>query len=300
MRKNILFLYLIPCIFLLSGCKEEDFTTENLAKITNKIMTYDYKGKWQSFKNYLKIANKTRYSENQYILIETPRDTQTTTYQNIISECKNIGCNIIGNTLHKNMVFPEHIAGTIEFYIPSNSAQTFINNIAKYGNITINDYTSDSRISEDIEVLTKQLEILQNEQKQSNELLTGPNLQNVTQISLLQDRINKLNENITALQSDIKHLESQIGNRHIFIRIRRGFNSTAGFAKGQLHDAFLIILDYLHIIIIIALVFCIKYMVMLIKHIHSSIKISLAKRTNKKQKEEANKEFKEPKFTPQL
>ena len=43
MRKNKLhFLYIIPCIFLLSGCKEDDFTPENLAKLTNKIISYDY------------------------------------------------------------------------------------------------------------------------------------------------------------------------------------------------------------------------------------------------------------------
>ena len=302
MRK-IYILFIATTTLLLSGCKPDDFTIDNIAKTTDKIISYDYKSAWNKFKTTFQIAHKTKYYEDQDILIETPRDTQTTTYQNVLSECQKFNCNILRHSLYKNMIFPEHITGNVEFYIPSDSAQELVISLAKYGNIVINDFKKDSSIQDLIENLTNKLTSVKEEQEEINATLTGPNLQNVAQIQPLQARTAKLSEEIFNIQEDITYLQNQIGNRHITIKIRRGFNSTSGFIKSSLIDSFLFILKYANIIIILFLFISIKYLLRGIRKLIVSIKLSLSRRKElkeKQQKASVSSDLPEPKITPQL
>ena len=297
MRKKILFLTIILCLFLLSNCKEEDFSTENLAKISNNIISTNYVQKWQNFKNLFKIANKTRYYENQDITLETPRDTQYSTYQTILNECQNFNCTIIRKSIDKNMIFPESIIGNIEFYISSDSAQNFIDSLSKYGNIVINNYEFDTTISSDVEALTKKLNLLNEEYEQTKTILSGPNLQNIEQITQLQDRTNNLNEQISNTNEYIDYLNKQLENRHINIKIRRGFNSAAGFVKGSIHDTLLFLIKYIHIVTILLIFFIIKYTIFYTKTLISYIRYKSQKKHNEKNKIQ---DLQEPKITPHL
>ncbi len=258
-KKIVLFISII----LLFGCKEDNFTdfAKNVETSTKSVVydikNYNFDNAWYNIKTAYNIANRSRYFEEQIINVETSRNTQIAGFQSILNECQTLKCNVLEKILIKNLIFPENIIGKIELDIDISNAPNFINSITKYGNIVKNDYKKDEYIERDLASFYDELIPLRSALLKTNEILNKDDVYNFDKIREMQKYAEQLNKKIFVLEESIKYLSSLKNKRHISIRIERGYNSTFGFVKSRIQNAFLYAIEYIHIVIIIAFVYLI-------------------------------------------
>ncbi len=270
-KKTILFF----SILLLLGCKEEKFNnfTQETEFSTKSIIyntkNYSFKELWNNIKTAFAISNRTKYSEKQTLNIETSRNTQIAGFQSILTECQTFECNILEKNLTKNLLFPENIIGKIELDIPVSKASEFVNSIGKYGNIVKNEYKKDETIEQSLESSYNAIIPLRSSFLKVNELLNKSDVYSFERIQEMQKYAEELNKKIEILENDIKYLTSAKDKRHISIKIERGYNSTFGLVKAKIQNFCLFIVEYIHILILLAVIyltiFSIKKLFLIIK-----------------------------------
>ena len=287
---------------LLFGCKDNSFrdfakeTESQTSSIIHEISEYKFSDAWYNIKTAFNIANKSRYSENQIINIETSRNTQISGFQSILNECQTFECNVLEKEITKNLIFPENIVGRIELDISTSNAPNFINSIGKYGNIVKNSYKKDEYIEKDLALFYDSLIPLRSSLVKINEMLSKNEVYNFERIKEMQEYAEKLNKKINIIENDIKYLTSLKNKRHITITIERGYNSTFAFVKSRIQNAFLHAIEYIHIAIIIIFIYLI---IILIQKLFALL---LNKLENHKRKRQALKLYKkqEYKIPPQF
>ena len=281
-RKTLLLLSLI----LLFGCKEDNFQDfaknmeDSVKTVVHDINNYNFKDAFYNIKTAYLIANKSRYSEDQVINVETSRNTQVAGFQSIINECQTFNCNVLEKTLTKNLLFPENIIGKIELDIPVEKAPDFVNAIGKYGNIVKNSYKKEEYIERDLTLFYDALIPLRAALLKVNELLQKTEVYSFERLNEMQDYAEELNKKITFLENDIKYLNSLKGKRHISIRIERGYNSTFGFVKSRIQNACLFVIEYIHIVILFASIYLIIFFT---KKFFSFLKIKIKEEKRKRE-----------------
>lgn len=286
LKRKKFYLSLLPILFLLMGCKPDAFDKSSISQTVQNIVNYSYSDLWYNIKTSFKIATHSKFYETQKIKIETPRDTQISAFQSIITECQTHRCNIKDRILEKNRIFPENITGRITLDISSEFANGFINAISKYGNVVINSYEKNDNIEKDIDYFTSELTPLKLSLEKTNELLGKPDVFNYKQTKEMQEYFTSLNEKIFVLENDIKYLDSVKNTRHIEIVIKRGYNSTQNLVKANIQDAFLFIAKYIHIFAIIIFILIIKYLLRFICNSLFILKVFILKKINQQKTRE--------------
>ena len=291
-KKAVIFLSII----FLFGCKEDNFNDfakniENSTKtVIHDIKNYNFKDAFYNIKTAYLIANKSRYSEEQIINLETSRNTQIAAFQSILNECVPLNCNIVKKNVTKNLIFPENIIGEIELDISINNAPNLVNAIGKYGNIVKSNYKKDEYIEKDLTLFYDALIPLRAALLKTNELLQKTEIYSFERLNEMQNYAEELNKKISFLESDVKYLTSLKDKRHISIRIERGYNSTFGFVKSRIQNLFLYLIEYMHLIIIFIFVYLSIFM---IKKFFSILKTKIKE---EKKKKEALKLYNKPEY----
>jgi len=261
MMKLIKKIIAVFSVTLLIACKEEDLSnfyknTENsITSAIYNIKNYSFKESWYRLKTAYNLVNRNRYYENQYIEIETSRNTQVAGFQSILTECQTFSCNILKQKLNKNLIFPENIIGKIELDINTTDAPTFITNLNKYGNIVKNEYQKDEYIERDLTLFYNDLIPLRSAFLKVNELLGKSDIYSPERLQELQEYAEKLNKQISILEDDIKYLTNLKDKRHITIKIERGYNSTFSLVKAKIQNIYIYIVEYMHILVILGILY---------------------------------------------
>ena len=233
------------------------FETDNsiLGNFIERFANFNITEHFENLKNSYNLAKHTRYSEYQKIRLETPRNTQISAFESVLNECATFKCNIKSKNISKNMIFPENIIGTISIEIPVDTAASFANSIGKYGNVVINDYKKDEKITKDLEELEQNLTPLTFSLAKINYNLSKDDVYSFEHIKEMQKYAEHLNKKISTIKDNIEYLKQIKDKRLMDIQIERGYNSTIGFVKSKFQKTLILFIEYFHIIIIITLLY---------------------------------------------
>lgn len=287
--KKIVFLFFIA-LFSNSVFAFDKFSVE---KITNDILTFDYKSIYYNFITSSKIAINHLYSKSQSISLNTKNSNEEQVFNSVLSECSRLDCSINNKFIGKGYSFIDTPIFEIDLFIPTENYNEFFNTIKQYGKIQEYNFTRNNNIQNIIDfynlILDSKITLLNSLE---NSLTNKAEVFSFEKQTKMQEEKLSLNEQIFVLKKNINYLQSIQGKDHINIIIKKDFNSVYSAVKYSIQRTALFILKYIHIFMIVFFILFIKYFLIFILFLLKKLKrIFFLRKGRKKKSENTNTSY---------